>query len=68
MLKLCAGFRNTHKEGQLVRIVARSRHPDSAGPVVVEVFLLLHSDLSLEASVRDSYLTSRPSNHDDRRD
>ena len=37
MLKLCAGNRNTHKEGQLVRLVARSGHPDSAGPVVLEV-------------------------------
>ena len=30
MFELCAGNRNTHKEG----ILARSRHPDSARPVV----------------------------------
>ena len=37
MFKLCAGNNNTHKEGKLVRILPRSRHPDSARPVVVEV-------------------------------
>ena len=37
MFKLCAGNRNTHKEGKLVRILARSGHPDRARPVVVEV-------------------------------
>ena len=34
MFELCAGNRNTHKEGKLMRILARSRHPDSARPVV----------------------------------
>ena len=34
MFTLCAGNRNTHKEGKLVRILARSRHRDSARPVV----------------------------------
>ena len=39
MFKLCAGNRNTHKEGKLVRILARSGHLDRARPVVVEVGL-----------------------------
>ena len=37
MFKLYAGNKNTHKEGKLVRILARSGHPDRARPVVVEV-------------------------------
>ena len=37
MFKLWAVNRKTHKEGKLVRILARSRHPDSARPVVVEM-------------------------------
>ena len=37
MFKLWAVNRKTHKEGKLVRILARSTHPDSARPVVVEV-------------------------------
>ena len=43
-----AGNRNTHRERQLVRLVARSGHPDSAGPVVVEVGELLGERLDVK--------------------
>ena len=38
---------NTHKEGKLVSILAGSRHPDSARPVVVEVGQLVGERLDV---------------------
>ena len=37
----------THKEGKLVCILARSRNPDSARPVVVEVGELVGESLNV---------------------